>query len=129
MNRDRLVAKAILDAQVASDGGKDIREIMHMNKNAWYRGYDAKDLYIEKALSLIASDRNSAFRYRVINTGENLLVYFTCRINNGQKLQVSFHSYGYKKFRRYLKNNDAYHLVWDHESSRDSAVEIWRHFK
>ena len=128
MNRDRLVAKAILDAQVASDGGKGIREIMHINKNAWYRGYDAKDIYIEKALTLIASDRNSAFRYRVISTGENLLVYFTCRVN-GQKLQVSFHTYGFTKFKRYLKKNNAYHMVWDHESSRDSAVEIWRHFK
>lgn len=61
MNRDRIVAKAILDAQVASDGGKGIKEIMHMNKNAWYRGYSMKDNYIEKALNLIASDRNSSF--------------------------------------------------------------------
>lgn len=128
MNRDRLVAKAILDAQVASDGGKGIREIMHMNKNAWYRGYDVKDIYIEKALTLINSDRNSAFRYRVVHNGENLLVYFTCRVN-GQKLQVSFHTYGFTKFKRYLKRNNAYHMMWDHESSRDSAVEIWRYFK
>lgn len=128
MNRNRLVAKAILDAQVASDGGKGISEIMHMNKNAWYRGYDVKDIYIEKALTLIASDRNNAFRYRVVNTGENLLVYFTCRVN-GQKLQVSFHTYGFTKFKRYLKKNNAYHMVWDHESSRDSAMEIWRYFK
>lgn len=128
MNRDRIVAKAILDAQVASDGGKGIREIMHMNKSAWYRGYDAKDIYIEKALTLINSDRNSAFRYRVVHNGENLLVYFTCRVN-GQKLQVSFKLSETISMKRYLKRNDAYHLVWDRESSRDSAVEIWRHFK
>ena len=79
-----------------------------MNKNAWYQGYDMKDNYIEKAL--------------------NLIVYFTCRVN-GQKLQVSFHTYGFRKFKRYLKKNDAYRLVWDHESSRDSAMTIWHHFK
>lgn len=128
MNRDRIVAKAILDAQVASDGGKDIKEIMHMNKSAWYQGYDMKDNYIEKALNLIVSDRNSSFRYRVVDNDENLIVYFTCRVN-GQKLQVSFHTYGFRKFKRYLKKNDVYHLVWDHESSRDSAMTIWHHFK
>lgn len=128
MNRDRIVAKAILDAQVASDGGKSIKEIMHMNKSAWYQGYDMKDNYIEKALNLIVSDRNSSFRYRVVDAGENLLVYFTCRVN-GQKLQVSFHTYGFRKFKRYLKKNDTYRLVWDHESSRDSAMMIWHHFK
>lgn len=68
MNRDRIIAKAILDAQVASDGGKGIREIMHMNKSAWYRGYDAKDIYIEKALTLINSDRNSTFIWSISPT-------------------------------------------------------------
>ena len=130
MSKDMLVAKAILDAQIASDGGKNAEKTKHMNKYVWSKGYSMKDTNILKAINLIVSQKNSQFRFKVVECEQfnSLLVYFEVKIN-GKRYQVSFHSYGFGMFKKYLKHNEAVHLSWDGKSSRKSALFIFKNIK
>lgn len=130
MSKDMLVAKAILDAQIASDGGKGITKTKHMNKYVWLKGYSLKDVNILKAINLIVSQKNSRFRFKVVECEQfsSLLVYFETKIS-GKKYQVSFHSYGFDMFKKYLKHNEAIHLSWDEKSSQKSAIFIAKNIK
>lgn len=125
MSKDALIAKAILDAQIASDGGKGITKTKHMNKYVWSKGYSLKDVNILKAINLIVSQKNSRFRFKVVECEQfsSLLVYFETKIS-GKKYQVSFHSYGFDMFNKYIKHNEAVHLSWDEKSSQKSAIFI-----
>ena len=130
MSKDALVAKAILDAQIASDGGKEAEKTKHMNKYVWSKGYSMKDINILKAINLIVSQKKSRFRFKVVECEQfnSLLVYFEVKIN-GKRYQVSFHSYGFNVFKKYLKHNEAVHLSWDEKSSRKSALFIFKNIK
>lgn len=125
MSKDALVAKAILDAQIASDGGKEAEKTKHMNKYVWSKGYSMKDINILKAINLIVSQKNSQFRFKVVECEQfsSLLIYFEAK-SYGKKYQVSFHSYGFNMFKKYLKHNEAVHISWDEKSSRKSAIFI-----
>lgn len=130
MSKDMLVAKAILDAQIASDGGKGTTKTKHMNKYVWSKGYSLKDVNILKAINLIVSQKNSQFRFKVVECEQfnSLLVYFEAKIN-GKRYQVSFHSYGFDMFKKYLKHNEAVHISWDEKSSRKSAIFIAKNIR
>lgn len=130
MSKDALVAKAILDAQIASDGGKKAKKTKHMNKYVWSKGYSMKDINILKAINLIVSQKNSQFRFKVVKCEQfnSLLIYFETKIN-GKKYQVSFHSYGFNVFKKYLKHNEAVHFSWDEKSSRKSVLFIFKNIK
>ena len=97
-NVDRMIAKAIIRAQSASDTGKDIDELetrtslLHVSKHL---GYGVKTFYIMDAIRRInGSPRPTAFTYYVEEQGRYLLVYFGVRLGQGcRKIheQVSFH--------------------------------------
>jgi hypothetical protein len=93
-NLDREIARAIFNAQVASDAGKGIFAFRHVPEPAVLGGYESKDVYVQKAIRLILASTDSVFRFSVRGGGFTpYLVYFEARLGDGWKYQVSFHSY------------------------------------
>ena len=127
---DRMIAEAIVLAQVASDGGKrigDIYNISTRSKKTWMDGYDSKDDEILRAIKMILSSKESAFRFYV-SEGDlynSIIVYFDWRVD-GVKRQVSFHSY-FGELIKFAKKS-RYATRWDKGSSRQTAIEIARYY-
>ena len=122
----RALAKAIVFAQVASDGGKHIRAIAHFSPLVWSRGYDDKDAWIQKAIDLILKDKPADCHFYVSKDSEiaNCIVYFTFTID-GKRYQCSFHSFNLE-FLRYSCSKCASH--WDEKSSRDAVCKLWEKY-
>ena len=127
MNKNAKIATLILRAQCASDGGKHNPELVSSRRS--YRdncaGYGNKDKCIYSALNLIVQGGTS-FKFSVKRDGELALylVYFEARVN-GEKLQVSFHSYD-SRLSNFSKTS--FRIKWDRGSSRMSAIRIYSHF-
>ena len=128
MNINSRIATLILRSQNASDGGKHIDTLVTNRRS--YRdniaGYCVKDKYIIETICLI-SGHNTDFKYSVQKDHDGVayyLVYFEVRIN-GEKFQVSFHSYNHELL-RFI--NRGFRMKWDHGDSRWSAMQIYRHY-
>lgn len=102
--RDRMIAKAIIQAQAASDVGKNIlpsygfRANDHMYRSPKYFGYDIKVDMILRAIKLIDS-AETHFRYYVEkcrdqNGYPSIIVYFQYKHPKKRigTIQASFHS-------------------------------------
>lgn len=129
---NKRIAETILRAQNASDGGKRIDLLVGSRKA--YRdncaGYRAKDKFIRIALRMIAGNPGKTdFRFAVVYDKENVadfLVYFECRNHaNGEKRQVSFHSFD-ASLSHYVRKS--FRMKWDHADSRQSACDIYGWF-
>lgn len=107
---DRMVAKYIVLAQAASDGGKYIEEelwadVSDKTRSAWLEGYRAKDRYIMYAITRIVQKRVQSFRFFVQadeDKKNRYIVYFNFYVN-GRRRQVSFHSFN-KELKPFTKN-------------------------
>jgi len=125
-NIDKEIAELILRAQNASDGGKGIAELVSKGKSVRdnKHGYAGKDTFIFLTINMIVKGKTD-FRFAVTD-GENTpyLVYFETRIS-GKKFQVSFHSFD-ERLERF--KGKSFRIKWDHGSSRDSAVTIYRYY-
>ena len=125
-NIDKEIAELILRAQNASDGGKGIVELISKGKSVRdnYSAYAGKDKFIFLAISMIVKGKSN-FNFAVTDGGITpYLVYFQTRIS-GKKFQVSFHSFD-ERLERF--QGKSFRIKWDHGSSRDSAVTIYRHY-
>ena len=97
---NRAIAKAICQAQIASDAGKYIYEISPMKNRAdasatRYK-YRVKEDFILSALRMIRSSRSSMFNYYCVQEADqngypSVVVYFDCKMPDG-RCQVSFHT-------------------------------------
>ena len=96
--KDALVARAIVNAQAASDSGKGMDRLKYRKdtsvKNA---GYRAKVACICSALKMLDGYRSSCFHYYVMEADDqngysSILVYFDIVLPNGERCQVSFHN-------------------------------------
>lgn len=129
------IAKHIILAQCASDGGKGISLIKDMlgdeSLYSYECGYGDKDHQIFSAMSLIARYHCKEFRYSVTRTDTCyargswcFLVYFTFKLN-GKRYQVSFHSFNSGLYHYYKHSQNVY---WDEKSSRRSCVLLANHY-
>lgn len=96
---NRMIAKAIVSAQTASDSGKGyICDYLsgHDNRIS-QKGYMTKVLFIKRALEL-CDGRQSTFRYYMTErTGDqnghaSYITYFSFYDLNGKRKQISFHT-------------------------------------
>ena len=96
--KDALVARAIVNAQAASDSGKGMDRLRYRKdtsvKNA---GYRAKVACICSALKMLDGYKSTCFHYYVMEAGDqngylSILVYFDISLPNGERCQVSFHN-------------------------------------
>ena len=132
------VAKAIILAQTASDGGKgipDIRRILPVSNLVYADGYLAKDREIKKAAALILkagrAGKDSGFRFDVqeakspfTEQDECYIVYFDFRIG-AEKYQISFHTFDHWYARFASRGTErSYHARWDRKDSREAAKAL-----
>ena len=131
-NYNKMIAKAIISAQMASDAGKNIdRSVMsgHINRAPKNQGYSVKTSFIIRALSLI-DGRSTDFRYYVSgivpdqNGYSSLIVYFQFRYDDGKKHQISFHTP--RSEWKVLKNwcGKGTPIRWDKKVSFESCHEL-----
>lgn len=106
---DVACAKNIICAQLASDAGKQNRNLFHeleesfcsvisskYQKSTWYYNYGLKTVFIEKAIKMIDNCPRGMFNYFVElapdqNRYASYIVYFDFKIE-GKRFQVSFHT-------------------------------------
>lgn len=102
---DRYIAKQIIFAQLASDGGKKDKEVLNrissfvpLSEVHYKKGYHAKDHCIINAIRAIQRNPQSGFRYhvkadRTLYSGAHVfIVYFNFKIGGGGALsdQLSY---------------------------------------
>lgn len=103
---DRYIAKQIIFAQLASDGGKKDKEVLNrissfvpLSEVHYKKGYHAKDHCIINAIRAIQRNPQSGFRYhvkadRTLYSGAHVfIVYFNFKIGGGERYQISFHTF------------------------------------
>lgn len=102
---DKYIAKQIILAQIASDGGKGYTEtldrigrIVPMSEMFYKKGYHAKDGCVIKAIKAIQKKPGCGFRYHVKvdrtlwNGRHRFIVYFNFKLD-GESYQISFHCF------------------------------------
>lgn len=134
---NRSACRAIIYAQLASDGGKREAEILdfipaHWDylkmRNIWKSGYSKKDFYIRMACQMIArhaDDRD--MRFFVTKDREKVakyIIYFDVRID-GQRWQVSFHSFS-EEWGKWVRSSMPSRGHWDRKSSRQTVIKLMR---
>ena len=129
-NIKRKIAKYIVLAQVASDGGKRISDLRYINPTIWEEGYDAKDDLILSAIKEIQHHKNSGCYFHIAEDcslkGNPNVVYFNYKIN-GKRYQISFHTFSYDIWKMYGKNITKNCIThWDKKSSRDNALTLYK---
>lgn len=134
---NKQAAKAIILAQVASDGGKGIVELinalpktlMPSAEKAWDAGYAFKDELLERACTIVARHHDNDIRFFVTEDKQGVakfIVYFDIKVN-GKRWQASFHSFS-KRWSRWTKSTVASRGNWDHKSSRATCLELAKLF-
>ena len=127
--KDKIIARNIILAQTASDGGKgieDIKNLFPVSNIAYYKGYVAKDGYIKKAIQGIQKNKNSIFRFYVKKDKNisNYIIYFNFKVD-GERFQVSFHSF--KDWSKYERGNCQ--TRWDKKDSREACLRLYEEIK
>lgn len=102
---DKYIAKQIVLAQLASDGGKHQDDVLsHVSSllpigGVYYKkGYDVKDRCIINAIKAIQRNPNTGFIYhvkvdRTLYSGAHVfIVYFNFKLG-GESYQISFHTF------------------------------------
>lgn len=127
---NKKIAEHIILAQVASDGGKCLHDIRHIfgdkSDDVWEYGYQVKDNYIFAAIQLICRSHSNFYRYSVSEIGAGrYLVYFSFKLNDGKRYQVSFHSFN-ENLEKFAKTSKV--TRWDKKSSREACVKLKEQF-
>lgn len=118
------IYKHIINAQVASDGGKGIEEIKYLAPKIWEQGYKVKDREIMRAINLIKNGNGFDVKFSVKRDyfskrmGQCYIVYFTFE----NRKQASFHSFN-SALCDYVAT-DLHIVRWDRNSSRNSILSL-----
>ena len=126
------VARNIILAQVASDGGKgidelwdNVRDFLPGTRKARFCGYEDKDSRLIAAIDLInKAHGKSGFSYYITTDPELFdmtLVYFNFRLD-GTRWQISFHTYLDLKYA--MRKNLHHRTKWDEKNSREAAMYL-----
>lgn len=130
---NKQAARRIILAQVASDGGKRIEELLNAlpeaikpeAETAWSHGYAYKDTLLKQACEIVARHHDSDIRFFVVEDKQKVakfIVYFDIKVN-GKRWQASFHSYS-KNWSKWTKSSAASMGSWDHKSSRETCLVL-----
>ena len=126
---DVAIAREVILAQVASDGGKGIEEIRNILPSsfpAYDNGYGSKDYHILRAIHLIVRGKDSNFRFHVqFRKGDWSPIVYFCYRWAGTKLQVSFHVPNCEEIYNWIKKgNRGFFTRWDQLSSREAVKAL-----
>lgn len=140
MSLDRQIALAIVMAQHASDNGKGYYRLGRKPLSCHYavqrftanQGYNPKDSFIEKAVSLCQKGHNS-FNYYIEaapdqNGNDSFIIYFDTKIDS-KRIQISFHSFNKRLWKKRVGQGRPTH--WDHKigGSYKSCIKLIKYYK
>lgn len=121
------ICRYIVAAQIASDGGKEIYDLMSYLPKTWQDGYDAKDGNIAKAIKIINTTKPCGINY-YYGKGDGVapvIIYFNIKTDKGYK-QVSFHSFN-KAFAKMIGKGQK--TSWRYStSSRENCEFLINHY-
>ena len=131
MNRQAI--RRIVLAQIASDGGKGITDLLDVVPEnlrssalkAWDAGYAVKDKLLEQAAQIVARHHDKDIRFFVTADKQKVakyIVYFDFRFE-GKRWQASFHSFGdfWSKWEEVSVSSRGH---WDRKSSRETCEKL-----
>lgn len=130
--------RRIILAQVASDGGKGIGDLLDVlpeefkpaAKKIWLKGYRIKDSLLEEACQIIARHKACNLRFFVTEDKEGVaryIVYFDIKVD-GKRLQASFHSFSYR-WAKWVRGSVASRGNWDHKDSRETCKVLLKYLR
>lgn len=130
---DKYIAKQIVLAQLASDGGKRqddvlsrVSSLLPIGEVYYKKGYDVKDRCIVKAIKAIQRNPNTGFKYhvkvdRTLYSGAHVfIVYFNFKLG-GESYQISFHTFS--NMWRFVSKKCVTRWKKKH-SSKESAIKL-----
>ena len=129
----RAILKSIIEAQIASDAGKEIYAAWPCRIRSYNRlirdGYKAKDRLINQAVKLINQFPKAGIEYYYEKEESSFLslIYFSFSLN-GKKKQVSFHSPNDPGL-KIPASKDSYAVYWDGDlgGSRKACQEACKY--
>lgn len=130
-NLDKVVAEYLIKAQLCSDGGKHFLNDWHpWTKKANEVGYGNKDYFISKAIRRISSKAYTGFSYYIAEQSNCYIIYFNFKYN-GERKQISFHSFGNWKKISDSNSNKRHATRWDKDlgGSREACFELYDYIK
>ena len=138
---NRKVVETLALAQRASDSGKwkSLKSFERTRSKklgkllgrkaelrAAHHNYHLKDSLMVQAIELIRCDKDSGFRYFVVECYDFKapcwIVYFDCKVD-GVRYQCSFHTFN-KEVARYVKGSSASRGRWRKTSSREVCISL-----
>ena len=130
---NKQAAKRVILAQIASDGGKGITDLLDVipaslkpsASKAWQKGYLVKDILIQQACEIVCRSHDKDIRFFVVEDKDHVadyIIYFDVVIDN-KRHQVSFHSF-WDGWCRYLRGSTRSMGRWDHLSSRATCEKL-----
>lgn len=135
MNKNAV--KNIILAQMASDGGKwlypqfEVPDTLKADaEKAFEAGYTAKDELLERACLIVARHHDKDIHFFVTEDKEGVakfIIYFDIKVN-GKRWQASFHSFGVKRWSKWVKSTVPSRGNWDHKSSRETCIQLSKLF-
>lgn len=120
---NKKIARKLVLAQVASDGGKWIDDLEWFDPQVWQKGYAVKDRYILDVIQIICTKKDSG-AYFYVTRDEHIgsyLVYFNVSLFDG-RYQISFHSFN-DALDRYCRTKKCA-INWDRKESRETARRL-----
>lgn len=130
---DKYIAKHIILAQIASDGGKGQNDVLErvvpllpISEIYYKKGYRAKDHCIIEAIKAIQKNPNTGFYYhvkvdRTLYSGAHcFIIYFNFKIGK-ETYQVSFHTFS--NLWRFVNKKCVTRWKKKH-SSKESAIRL-----
>jgi len=131
---NKQAALNIILAQVASDGGKGIVELLNnlpsnlysKAEKVWSAGYAAKDELLERACLIVARHHDAGIRFFVTEDKQGIaayIIYFDIK-EGGKRWQASFHSFNKKRWSKWVKPSVASRGNWDHKNSRETCLHM-----
>jgi len=138
------VCKQIVYAQCASDEAKNIygprltnkEYIKELEKLSRNRCYDHKDNHILNAVTILDNNRPFGINYYLVHDVDQngyacSIIYFEIKMEDGKRLQISFHSFSDnldKRMEGKKKRRKGRITKWDHKDSRRNCQYLVDYF-
>lgn len=144
MDLDKRIARAIIAAQLCSDGGKRDRRLLTKIirftaddifwKTQWNKGYSRKTFWLNRAIQMIDCSKEQDYHYWVENNPDqngypSTIVYFDFKLD-GRRHQVSFHTPANQVIGVLERNKSGRKTRWDKQigGSRESTYLLFQKY-
>lgn len=139
---NKMIARAIIAAQLCSDGGKRNRQLIsqirrlsenyHFWDTQWIEGYSNKTYWLNRAIQMINCSKEQIYHYWIQDSPDqngypSVIVYFNFKLD-GKRHQVSFHTPANQVTGMLKRNKTGRKTRWDNKTggSRESCLLLFK---